>query len=100
MAAESLEDEVVRLRAEVESHRTRELAELRAALSTAQAEVAHFRAEAQRNADLGRQIAAGYQEQLTEARARLDAMRNSDAFRTRFANDASGNDSPTMGVRP
>ncbi len=95
MAAESVEDEVARLRAEVESYRARELADLRSALSVAQAESAHFRFEAQRNADLGRQIAADYQEQLTQARAKLDAMRNSDAFRTRFANDGVGNDTPT-----
>lgn len=72
MIAESLESEVERLRAEVESYRQRELTELRSALAAARQEADHFRAEAHRNADIGRQIAAQSQQQISELRTKLD----------------------------
>ena len=72
MIAESLESEVERLRAEVESYRQRELTELRSALAAARQEADHFRAEAHRNADIGRQIAAQSQQQISELRTTLE----------------------------
>jgi len=71
---ESMEDEVVRLRAEIESYRQRELADLKAALTTARQDADHYRSEAQRNADLGQQIAAGYQQQVADLKSKLDAQ--------------------------
>ena len=73
MAIESLEQEVERLRAEVDAHRQRELAEFKAALESARRDAEHYRAEAQRNAELGRQIAAEYQLQVNDLRAKLEA---------------------------
>jgi len=74
MADESLQAEVERLRNEVESYRQRELAELRSALAAARQEAAHYRQEAHRNADLGKQIAAGLQQQISELKAKLEAV--------------------------
>lgn len=71
--SEPLQAEVERLRAEVESYRQREVAELRTALAAAREDAAHYRAEAQRNADLGRQIAAEYQNKITELQTKLNA---------------------------
>ena len=73
MASESIDQELDRLRAEVESHRQRQLAELKAAKEKAEQEAMHFRNEAQRNAELGRQIAAEYQLQVNDLRAKLEA---------------------------
>lgn len=60
------------LRAELEAYRQRELADLRQQLAEAKASAEHYRSEA-RNADLGRKIAAEYQLQIAELRAKLDA---------------------------
>ena len=75
---EDLQAEVERLRAEVESHRQRELAELRSALAIAREESAAYRQEAYRNAEAGRQIAHGYQQQITELTTKLQQLRNTD----------------------
>ncbi len=48
--------EIEGLRQQVEGFRRSELASLREQLASALADSAHYRAEAQRNADLGRQI--------------------------------------------
>lgn len=88
MSAESLESEVERLRAEVESYRQRELAELRAALASARDEAAHYRAEAQRNAETGRVIAAGYQATIAELRAKIETARVGDVSARRFGQPA------------
>lgn len=72
MIAESLESEVERLRAEVESYRQRELTELRSALAAARQEADHFRAEAHRNADIGRQIAAQSNQTISDLRTKLE----------------------------
>jgi hypothetical protein len=45
---ESLQAEVEKLRSEVESHRQRELAELKSALAAAREDASHYRAEAYR----------------------------------------------------
>lgn len=74
MTAESLEAEVERLRAEVATYRQRELAELRSALAAARQEAEHYRIEAHRNADVGRQIAAQSQQQISELRTKLELV--------------------------
>lgn len=85
MMETDLQSEVERLREEVESYRQRELADLRAALSAAREEADHFRREAQRNADIGRQVAAGYQQQLTEMRTKLEAYQELQNGRSTIA---------------
>ncbi len=67
----SSQSELERLRAEVESHRQRELAELRSALADARAEASHYRNEAQRNSDLGHQIYSEGQAQIAALKEKL-----------------------------
>ena len=82
--SESLEQEVERLRQEVESYRQREMDELRQRLVQAQTEAAHYRAEAQRNADIGRQIAAQAESEIKTLKAQLEGLRHADAHAGRF----------------
>lgn len=70
--SDDLQPEVERLRAEVESYRQRELADLRSALAQAREEATHYRTEAHRNAELGRQIAAKYETEIVELRGKLE----------------------------
>lgn len=84
MVDESPQDELTRLRAELESHRQRELAELRSALAVAREEVAHYRNEAYRNADTARQLVSGYEQKITELKAKLEALTNSEVYGRRF----------------
>jgi hypothetical protein len=72
---EVLQAEVDRLRAEIESYRERELTELKTSLAVARQEAVHFRAEAQRNADVGRQIASEAQEQIATLRSQIESLR-------------------------
>ena len=76
-----LQAEVMRLREEVEAYRRRELEELRARLATAEAEASHYRAEAQRNADLGRQIHLEAQQAITSLRAQLESRERMSSVR-------------------
>lgn len=71
MNEDELKSEVERLRAEVESYRQRELADLKDSLATMTRERDHYRSEAQRNADVGREIASAAQEQVAELRGKL-----------------------------
>lgn len=80
----ALQQEVARLREEVEAHRRREMEAIRASLAAAQAAAEHYRAEAHRNADIGRQIAADYQRQLAELRAKMEAMTQGEVHARRF----------------
>lgn len=82
-------DELSRLRAELESHRQREVAELRAALAFAREEAAHFRGEAYRNADIGKQVAANYEKQIVELKTKLGALTNSEVHARRFGKPAA-----------
>lgn len=84
MSDEALHAEVNRLRAEVESFRERELAELRSALAASRMEAAHYRNEAERNAAIGRQIAAEYQAQIADLRGQLSAVTKAEAHARRF----------------
>jgi hypothetical protein len=84
MSAE-LQAEVERLRAELEAYRQRELADLKTALATARQDAEHFRREAQRNADIGRQIAAEAEARIATLKAQVEAIQQADAHATRFA---------------
>lgn len=68
--------EVERLRAEVESHRQRELADLKSALAAAREEAIHYRREAERNAEIGRKIHNEAQQTISDLRAQLSNMKN------------------------
>jgi hypothetical protein len=76
MADESLQAEVERLRSEVQSYRERELADMRSALAVAREESAHYKAEAFRNAEVGREIDATYRERIAALQSQLEAARN------------------------
>lgn len=66
-----LEQENEELRHQLESYRQREISELQERLSVAVAEADHFRSEAHRNAELGRQIASEAQATIADLRAKL-----------------------------
>lgn len=89
MTDDPLQSEVTRLRAEVESHRQRELADLRSALAFAREESQHFRQEAQRIAEVGRQIAAEYEGRIKDLQGRLDVYTRIDIARGRTATNAN-----------
>lgn len=75
MADESLQAEVERLRAEVESYRQRELADLRSALIAAREEAIAQNAQSKHNADMARQVLATAQAEIAKLRAQLEAQR-------------------------
>lgn len=66
-------EENTKLRALLEQHRERELADLRQRTLEAEAKVEHYRNEAQRNADIGRQIASEYEKKIMELKAKVEA---------------------------
>ena len=70
---ETLQAENEQLRLLVEEYRQRELGDLRQALAEARAEAAHYRAEADRNANLGRQIHTESQATIADLRSKLEA---------------------------
>lgn len=69
---DALQAEVERLRAEVESYRQRELADLHAALAAARQEAAAWKVEANRISQVGQQVAAGYQEEIARLRGQIE----------------------------
>ena len=71
---ERLQSEVDKLREELEQHRQRELADLKDQLAQAQTAAAHYRAEAERNAELGRQIHREMQAEIDKLRGKLDSQ--------------------------
>lgn len=82
--SESPPAELDRLRSEVESYRRRELEQLQARLAEALQLVEHYRTEAHRNADLGRQINAQATTEINSLRSQLETLRNADAHTKRF----------------
>jgi predicted nucleic acid-binding Zn-ribbon protein len=83
--SESEQSELERLRQELERHRVRELETLREALAAARDEAAHYRAEAQRNAEVGRQIDREYRQQIEQLRAKLETFTNPSFARPQHA---------------
>lgn len=73
MNDEQLQAENDRLRKEIEAYRQRELAALREQLAEARASVRHYKEEAERNAQVGRQIHLTAQETIQELRSKLQA---------------------------
>jgi len=68
---DQLQSENDALRAAVEAYRQREVVALREQLAAAMADVAHYRSEADRNAQIGRKIAAESQATIADLRSRL-----------------------------
>lgn len=64
--------ELRQLRKEVEAYRERERADLIQRAAQSQAAADHYRQEAQRNADIGRQIAAEYERKIVELKAKVE----------------------------
>jgi transaldolase len=73
MADESLQAEVERLRAEVESYKQRELADLKSALAAVIVERDNYRNEAYRNAEAGRAINDRAEETIARLKSQLEA---------------------------
>jgi multidrug resistance efflux pump len=71
---EKLRAEVSELRQQVESYRLFELEALRSQLAEARAQAQHYRSEAERNAELGRQIHREAQEEMTRLRTKIQAQ--------------------------
>ena len=74
MDADVLQAENEKLRDEIESYRSRELVELREQLAAAKADASHYRAEAERNANLGRKIHLEGQTEINRLRERVSAL--------------------------
>lgn len=66
--------EIEDLRQQVEEFRRSELARLKEQLASATADVLHYRAEAQRNADLGRQIHLEAQMEISRLQERVGTL--------------------------
>jgi len=69
------------LRERLELYRQREVDTLRAQVADLTEAVQHFRAEAQRNADLGRQIAADYERKISDLTAKAQVYEHTHAKR-------------------
>jgi predicted nucleic acid-binding Zn-ribbon protein len=72
--AESVEDELVRLRAEVESHRQRELEDLRSQLAAARAEADHFKREAYQVLANFRELEADDRAEFARLKSKIDTL--------------------------
>ncbi len=69
-----LQAENEELRQQIDSHRQREVAELRQQLAEARAEVVHYRSEAFRNVEVGRQLHAEAQGEITRLKNRVQVL--------------------------
>lgn len=76
MSEARLQAENEKLRNELEAYRRRELEDLRAQLASALADVSHYKQEAKRNAQVGRQIHMEAQETIRRLREQLQAKEN------------------------
>ena len=71
---ERLQAENQELRQQVEAYRQGELTTLREMLAEAKTASAHYRAEAERNAELGRQIHREAQSEIERLKTRVQAL--------------------------
>lgn len=72
---QQLQAENERLRSEIENHKERELGTLRSQLAAALAERDHYKAEAERNAQIGRQIHNKSQIEINRLRAFISSSK-------------------------
>ena len=82
-AIDSIVEENQKLRSLLEEHRQREMSDLRQRLSESQAKEEHYRNEAQRNADIGRQLAAEYERKLSELKVKVEAYERTSGRQSR-----------------
>lgn len=82
--SDDLSQEVKELRQEVESYRQRELDDLRTQLAEAKSLAEHYRAEAERNAEVGRKIYIDSQQEINTLRAKIQASEGLKNERPRF----------------
>ena len=75
-------DELIRLRQQVEEYRLRELESLQTQLAEAKANAEHYRAEAERNAQIGHQIAREAEAERARLRERISVLEQSSSVRT------------------
>ena len=75
-------DELIRLRQQVEEYRLRELESLQTQLAEAKANAEHYRAEAERNAQIGHQIAREAEAERAKLRERISVLEQSSSVRT------------------
>jgi uncharacterized protein YlxW (UPF0749 family) len=73
---ETTEEELARLRVEVESYRQRELADLRQQLAAAREAADHYRIEAKRIENNFHQLDAIDREKIAELESRIKVLRN------------------------
>ena len=79
-----LEEEVNELRGLMSARQATDIQQLQQSLLEAKRESEHYRSEANRNAEVGRKIAADYQGQLVELRLQLDAATKREVHDRRF----------------
>lgn len=72
-------DEIEKLRAELDEFRRRELSDLKSALAAAMLDRDHYRSEAYRNAEIGRQIAREHQAENDKLKAQIAALTAADS---------------------
>jgi len=77
MSDEAQAAEIQRLREQVEAYRLREVEELKAQLSEAKALAAHYRQEAERNVQIGHQIAREAEAERARLRERISVLEHS-----------------------
>ena len=73
--------EIADLRSQLEAYRLRELEDLRSQLAEAKAQAAHFRAEADRNVQIGHQIAREAEAERARLRERINVLEQSNSVR-------------------
>ena len=69
--------EIQALREQIEGYRQRELEDLRSQLAEARTQAAHYRAEAERNANLGHEIAREAEAERARLRERISVLEQS-----------------------
>jgi len=83
MDVESLQAQNAELRQQIEAHRQHELASLQEQLVAARADAIHYRAEAERNASIGRQIHLEAQGEISRLREKVAALERTPNARIR-----------------
>ena len=73
--------EIAELRSQLEAYRLREIEDLRSQLAEAKAQAAHFRTEAERNVQIGHQIAREAEAERARLRERINVLEQSNSVR-------------------
>ena len=80
--SDDLQAENAELRQQLEDHRLRELSDLREHLAQARVDAAHYRAEAERNVEIGRQIHREAEIERIGLQARIQSLERMPNERT------------------